>query len=82
MDYNLGIVYLGIACILIIICRIFFKPLKKILKILCKSAIGGGILYIINLFGITHIGVNLITMLTIGILGIPGAVLLFATQFI
>ncbi len=46
---------------------------------------GGLIIYIINLIGGLwgfHIGLNLITSIFVGILGIPGAVLLIILKFI
>ena len=80
MDYNIGIMYLGIICIAFIILRIFIKPIKLLAKVLVKTVIGGGFLYLVNLLGITHIGINILTLLTIGVFGIPGAILLLATQ--
>ena len=48
-------------------------------KIILNSILGGILIWLINLAGITwglHIGINVITMLTVGLLGVPGAVLL------
>ena len=70
-----------IACIIgiIIIGKIFIVPLKVILKLVFNSIIGVVLLYVINIIGATcglHIGINLITALIVGILGIPGVILL------
>lgn len=68
-----------IACLffLFIIGRIFIVPLKTIFKFILNSIIGGIVIFIINFIGgffNFHIGLNLITSIFVGILGIPGAV--------
>ena len=70
-----------LICILgiIIIGKIFIVPIKWIVKLILNSILGAIILLIINavggIFGL-HIGINLITAAIVGILGIPGAILL------
>ena len=59
--------------------KIFAWPLKGIVKLIGNSIIGGVIIFIINLIGANlnfHVGLNIGTALVVGILGIPGAVLL------
>ena len=59
--------------------RIFAWPLKGILKLIGNSIVGGIIIFLINLIGANfgfHIGLNIGTALVVGILGIPGAILL------
>lgn len=79
MDTNMLLIY--VACIIgiIIIGKIFIVPIKIITKIVINSILGAILLYVINLIGTVwglHIGVNAITALVVGILGIPGAILL------
>lgn len=79
MDTNMLLIY--VACIIgiIIIGKIFIIPIKIIVKILINSILGAILLYVINLIGAMwglHIGINAITALIVGILGIPGAILL------
>lgn len=65
--------------------RILMKPLKKILKILINSILGGIVLYIINTVGAVfefHIGVNALTLITIGLLQIPGLLCLIGIKFL
>jgi len=74
------------ACLLgiFIISKILLFPIKKIIKLLFNSIIGGIIIYIINMVGANigiHIGLNFITALVVGILGIPGAILLIILSF-
>lgn len=68
-----------IACLffLFIIGKVFIVPLKTIFKFILNSIIGGIIIFIINFIGGVfnfHIGLNLITSIFVGILGIPGAI--------
>ena len=70
-----------VACIIgiIIVGKVFIVPIKIIGKLIINSILGVVLLYIINLVGALwqfHIGINVITALVVGILGIPGAVLL------
>ena len=74
MEINTLIVYLGCILILFIIGKIFIIPLKYIFKIILNSIIGGILIFIINLIGGMfnfHIGLNILTALLIGFLGIP-----------
>ena len=57
----------------------FVVCIKGIIKLIGNSIIGGVIIFLINLIGANlnfHIGLNIGTSLLVGILGIPGAVLL------
>ena len=79
MDVKMLLIY--VACIIgiIIIGKIFIVPIKIICKLIINSILGVILLYIINLVGSMwglHIGINVITALIVGILGIPGAILL------
>lgn len=78
MDYNI-ITYLACICFLFIFGRIFIVPIKKVLKLVINSILGGLVIFLINLIGNSfgfHIGLNFFTSILIGILGIPGAVFL------
>ena len=83
MDAKMLIVY--IACIIgiFIIGKIFIVPIKVIMKLILNTILGAILLYIINIIGASfnfHIGINLITTLVTGILGIPGVILLILLQ--
>ncbi len=78
MDQNI-IAFLACICFIFLIGRIFILPIKKVLKLVLNSILGGVLIFIINIIGTSfgfHIGLNLITSITIGILGIPGAIAL------
>lgn len=79
------LVVIGCALAIFIIGKIFLFPIKFLLKLVFNTIIGGAIIYIINLVGANfgfHIGLNLITSLVVGILGIPGAILLIILKLI
>ena len=84
MDTNL-IVYLACICFIFIFGRIFIVPLKKILKLVFNSILGGVTIYIINLIGGSfgfHIGLNFFTSIVIGLLGLPGVVCLIIVKLL
>ena len=75
----------GCALAMLIIGKILLFPIKKIIKLVFNTIIGGAIIYIINLIGASfgfHIGLNIVTSLVVGILGIPGAILLVILKLI
>ncbi|MGE5507871.1 MAG: pro-sigmaK processing inhibitor BofA family protein [Chitinophagales bacterium] len=67
-----------------LLARIFFVPLKFIVRLLFNAAVGGILLWLVNLLG-RHFGVtvpiNPITALVAGFLGVPGVVLVLALQY-
>lgn len=85
MEANTIITYLACIFFLFIIGRIFILPLKSILKLIGNSILGGILIFIINLIGSIfnfHIGLNVGTAVIVGILGIPGAILLMFLKFL
>lgn len=73
------IIYIACICFLFLIGKIFILPIKSILKLIINSCIGGLLIYLINLIGglfSFHIGLNYITAIFTGILGVPGVILL------
>ena len=79
LEDNTLIIYIACICFLFLFGRIFILPIKSVLKLVLNSILGGLIIYLINLIGglfAFHIGLNYITAIFIGILGIPGAILL------
>ena len=70
---------------LIALLRIFSKPFRMALKLLFNTLLGFGALWAVNLTaGITGIalGFNLWNALVVGILGVPGFVLLLIVQWV
>lgn len=71
--------YVGAIILIFLVGKIFLWPLKLILKLAISSVIGGLAILLINAIGAgfgVMIPLNLISAAVVGILGIPGAVLL------
>ena len=84
MDNNI-ITYLACICFIFIFGRIFIVPIKKILKFILNSVLGGLTIFIINLVGANfgfHIGLNIFTSVVVGLLGLPGAVCLIIVKLL
>ena len=81
MDTNI-ITYLACICFLFIFGRV---PIKKILKLIINSILGGLTIFLINLVGGIwgfHIGLNIFTSILVGVLGLPGAVCLVIVKLL
>lgn len=79
LDFFNAFIILGCIFAFWIIGKVFSIPLKAIGKLILNSILGGVLIFIINLVGQLfsfHIGLNVVTSLLVGILGIPGAILL------
>lgn len=79
------IIYIACICFLFLLGKIFILPIKSILKLVINSCIGGLLIYLINLVGgifSFHIGLNYITAIFTGILGVPGVILLVILKII
>lgn len=84
METDSIIAFLACVSVLFIFGKIFVLPMKKMLKLIMNSFLGGLFIYIINIVGASfnfHIGLNLGTSIFIGILGVPGAILLVILKF-
>ena len=71
--------------LLVSLIRVFRTPLKVALRLLANTLLGFLALWTVNLTaGVTGIalGFNLLNALVIGILGLPGFVLLLLTQWV
>lgn len=77
LEFNSIIAFVACLFFLFIVGKIFIVPLRTIFKFLLNSIFGGMIIFLINFIGGYfgfHIGLNIITSFFIGLLGIPGAV--------
>ena len=84
MNENI-ITYLACICFIFIFGKIFIVPLKKLLKIIFNSILGGICIFLINIIGSNwgfHIGLNIFTSVLIGLLGLPGAVCLIIVKLL
>ena len=77
MDIMTVITFIGAVFILFIILKLLTLPMKLIIKLVINGIFGGLVLYGLSLVGIT-VTINWITALVVGILGIPGALIVVA----
>ena len=85
MEFNNIIAYIACIFFLFIFGRIFIVPIKTILKLIVNSILGGITIFIVNLIGSIwgfHIGLNLITSIFVGLLGIPGVIVIIIIKLI
>lgn len=87
MGIDIGIILafvFGLA-ILFVGGKLLLVPMKFIGKLLLNAVIGGIVLFVLNLVGEPiglNIGINPFTALVVGILGIPGVILLIILSFL
>lgn len=85
MDFN---VVLGAGVALLVafyLLRALSKPLASLGKIALRSAAAFAIIWAVNVVGRYfgfHMGLNLLSAFTVGLLGIPGAALLVAVKYL
>ena len=74
MDFTALLTIIACICFIFIMGKVFILPLKVILKLVLNSILGGFLIFLINIFaqGFNfHIGLNLLTAVFVGLLGIP-----------
>lgn len=80
MNANQIILYMIIACLALLAITFILKPLKKLAKLAINSILGLVILFITNFLLSPlnlSVGVNLLSAIIIGILGLPGIIFLY-----
>lgn len=85
MDFTLILPFLIGLAVLFIILKILTLPMKLIIKLLINGAVGGIIILLVNLIGASFgfaINLTWITALIVGILGVPGVVIVAILQFL
>lgn len=85
IEYNAILAYVFGLILLYLIGWFLLAPLKIVGKLVYNSVLGGIILVLINFFGGfigIHIGVNPLTALLVGVLGVPGIALLLILQLV
>lgn len=79
------IIYIIIAILILLLLSVFSKKIGYILKFLIRSAVGVLGFTFVNMatssLGVV-VGANLLTILFVGLLGIPGFVSLYIFQFL
>lgn len=83
MTLQFGITFIIAIAVLFIVLKILSLPMKLIIKLVVNGLIGGVVIWLINLIGASFgfaITLNWITALVVGILGIPGVIILTIIQ--
>lgn len=79
MDSKVILTFIACIGIIFIFGRTFLKPMQKVIKLLINSLLGALLICIINVVGMSfdfHIGLNIVNSIIVGLLGVPGAILL------
>ncbi len=85
MDTSVLIAVGALCLIVLVLISLFFKQLKGLLVLLFNTILGWAGLYIFNLaFASTgfFIGINIASASILGVLGLPGLILMIALKFI
>lgn len=85
MDINTLLIYVIGSILLLFLMSIFSKKVSYILKFLIRSAIGALGFTFLNMTTATYgliVGVNLLTVVFVGLLGIPGFISLYIYQIL
>ena len=80
LELSVFLTYAGALLLILLLGKIFLWPLKLVGKLLISSLVGGVLILVVNLvagmFGLLLIPLNIITAVVVGVLGIPGVILL------
>lgn len=79
VQLSVFLTYAGAVVLVFLIGKIFLWPLKMILKLVLNSLAGGLVILLINAIGAAFglmIPLNFLNAVIVGVLGLPGAVLL------
>ena len=81
--FSVAVGYILGLMIIFVLARICLKPIKFIIRIILNSVVGAVLLFLINtvggFFGI-HIGINAVTAVAVGLLGLPAVILMLILQ--
>lgn len=85
MDFLVIVAYAAGVLLIYALGRMLMIPLKVIFNLIVNAVIGGGVLLIINFIGGFwgfSVGVNPITALIVGLLGVPGVILIVGLRLL
>lgn len=83
MDISVILPFIGALIVLYLILKVLSLPIKLIVKLLANGLIGGVIIFVINLIGSSFnfaLPLEWWSAILVGILGIPGAIILVLIQ--
>ncbi len=83
IDLNIILAFIFGIMFLYILARLMVYPMRLFAKAVGNSVVGAVLLFVFNIIGTTFglsIGVNVVTALVVGFLGVPGLVTLLIVQ--
>lgn len=80
MDSTEMITAMILVCLSLIVLMVFSKPIKFLLRIAANTVVGCAIIAVLHSLGL-DIGINLLTAVFVGFLGLPGVAGLTALHF-
>jgi inhibitor of the pro-sigma K processing machinery len=83
IEFNVIIAYVVGIIFLFILGRVLLFPMKVLLKLIYNAIIGGIVIVVINLIGGLfqfNIALNIVSAFVVGVLGVPGIILLIALK--
>lgn len=84
-DWNLIAAAIFGLLVIYFLSRLFFKPLKLLLKAILHIVLGGTMIVLYNMVGAAWgltLGLNLISALVVGVMGLPGLGMLVALRYV
>lgn len=85
MDMNVILGILVVCLVGVYLVRALSRPIAGLGRVIMRSTIAFCAIWAVNVVGAFvgfHMGQNLISALTVGVLGLPGAVLLLAVKYV
>lgn len=85
INYSVILAYAVGIIVLFIVGRVLLVPMKVVLKLVYNALLGAIVLIVVNFLGGYigfHLALNVITAFVVGILGVPGFILLVVLKFL
>lgn len=85
MDYGIIIAAFFLLLLIYIVARVMFKPIRWVVKLIVNSIVALVGIMVINIIGNYfgfHLPINPISVIGVGVLGVPGLFLLFLMNFL
>ena len=83
MDARTVLAYVFALVLAYVLLRLLYGPLRMVFRVTYRTLLGAGLLWVLNLGGNLlgyHFALNIPTAMTVGLLGLPGVVVLALLQ--
>lgn len=85
LDWNMAAAVAFGLIMIVVLARVFYKPLKLFFRALLWTILGGVVIYLYNfagnLWGLA-IGLNVVSAFVVGVMGLPGLGALIALKYL